>query len=362
MKRLMTLFLLFAAVLPVRADALQDRFDTVWESLWYQGGSPTQVVRWGEEIRVRIRGRNQSTHRGRVMNALGKVTTLAGVRLVDVSDAQDADKRANLDVQIVDDLNLPDNQACFVRVQEIERSLITKAELKMRDHAVYQCVLHEAMHAIGISGHPAGDTVLSYFYQRVDALTELDELLVRAWYSPQMRPGMTPLAAVVVLTTAVVQSLPVGPAQEQARVAQWRFLAETLRRMEAFASSQGEVPVVLKRSGTASSEMIAQGRTLMQYYIGVAYADGVIAVKDMGKAVEWLGYAARAGLLQAQLVLGYLYERGEGVEANASEAYVWYSMAAAQDVPYAVESVKRVAAVMTPEEVETARARIPPPR
>jgi hypothetical protein len=23
-----------------RADALQDRFNTVWESLWYQGGSP----------------------------------------------------------------------------------------------------------------------------------------------------------------------------------------------------------------------------------------------------------------------------------------------------------------------------------
>ncbi|MCZ4314094.1 DUF2927 domain-containing protein [Comamonadaceae bacterium G21597-S1] len=362
MKRLLALFVLFAAVLPVRADALQDRFDTVWESLWYQGGSPTQVVRWGEEIRVRIRGRNQSTHRGRIMHALGKVTTLAGVRLLDVSEAQDAEKRANLDVQIVDDLDLPDNQACFVRVQEIERSLIVKAELKMRDHAVYQCVLHEAMHAIGISGHPTGDTVLSYFYQRVDALTELDELLVRAWYSEQMRPGMSPLAAVVVLTNAVVRAVPAGPQQQRARVAQRQFLAETLRKMEAFGSNQGEVPVVLKRSGTASSEMIAQGRTLMQFYIGVTYADGVIADKDMVKAVDWMGYAARAGLLQAQLVLGYLYERGEGVEANASEAYVWYSMAAAQDVPYAVESVKRVASVMTPEEVEIARARIPPPR
>ncbi len=361
MKRLLALFVLFAAVLPVRADALQDRFDTVWESLWYQGGSPTQVVRWGEEIRVRIHGRNQSTHRGRIMDALGKVTTLAGVRLVDVSDAPDAEKRANLDVQIVNDLDLPDNQACFVRVREIERSLITKAELKMRDHAVYQCVLHEAMHAIGISGHPTGDTVLSYFYQRVDALTELDELLVRAWYSPQMRPGMSPLAAVVVLTNAVVRAVPAGE-QQRARVAQRRFLAETLRKMEAFGSNQGEVPAVLKRSGTASSEMIAQGRTLMQFYVGVTYADGVIADKDMVKAVDWIGYAARAGLLQAQLVLGYLYERGEGVEANASEAYVWYSMAAAQDVPYAVESVKRVAAVMTPEEVEIARARIPPPR
>ncbi|MCW5629743.1 MAG: DUF2927 domain-containing protein [Rhodoferax sp.] len=362
MKRLLALFVLFAAVVPARADALQDRFETVWESLWYQGGSPTQVVRWGEEIRVRIHGRNQSTHRGRILHALGKVTTLAGVRLLDVSDAQDAEKRANLDVQIVNDLDLPDNQACFVRVQEIERSLIVKAELKMRDHAVYQCVLHEAMHAIGISGHPAGDTVLSYFYQRVDALTELDELLVRAWYSPQMRPGMSPLAAVVVLTNAVVRAVPAGAPQQRARVAQRQFLADTLRKMEAFASNQGEVPVVLKRSGTASSEMIAHGRTLMQFYVGVTYADGVIADKDMVKAVEWIGYAARAGLLQAQLVLGYLYERGEGVEANASEAYVWYSMAAAQDVPYAVESVKRVASVMTPEEVEIARARIPPPR
>lgn len=361
MKFLLAMLVAVAAV-SARADALQDRFDTVWESLWYQGGTPTTVVRWGEEIRVRIRGRNHATHRGRIIKALGTVTTLAGVRLVDVSDAPQADKQANLDVQIVDDLDVPDNQACFVRYQEIQRSLILKAELKMRDHAVYQCVLHEAMHAIGIPGHPAGDTVLSYFYQRVDALTELDALLVRAWYSPQMRPGMSPLAAVVVMTDAVVRALPSGPAQAQARAAQRRFLVDTLRDMEAFASSRGDVPAVLKRSGTASGEMIAQGRTLMQYYVGVAYADGDIADKDMDKALDWLGRAARAGLLQAQLILGYLYERGEGVEANASEAFVWYSMAAAQEIPYAVEAVKRVASVMTPEEVEAARARIPPPR
>jgi hypothetical protein len=357
MKRFLIAWVLCAAAPFVHADALQDRFDTVWESLWYQGGAPTTVVRWGGDIRVRIHGRNQSTHRGRVMAALGKVSDLAGIRLVDVSDAPDGETLANLDVQIVNDRDLQDNQACYVRVQKLVRSRIEKAELKMRDYAVYRCVLHEAMHAIGISGHPTGDTVLSYFYQRSDALTELDALLVRAWYSPQMRPGMTPLEAVVVLTDAVVKAH--GKDAEPARAAQSKFLADTLRQMEAFGSEQGEIPVILKRSGTASTAMITRGRMLMRYFLGLAYMHGTISPVDERKGVTWLERAARDGLAAAQYATARAYERGEGVDANASEAYVWYSMAAAQEIPIAVEAVKRVASVMTPQEVEAAKARIP---
>ena len=340
-------------------DALQDRFATVWESLWYQGGSPTSVFRWDGEIRVHIHGRNKQMHRARVMAALGKVSTLAGMRLLDVSDAPEAARNANLDVEIVGNDDLPDNQACFVRYLEVARSRIRQAELKMRDHAVYDCVLHEAMHVMGIVGHPTGDTVLSYFYQRVDALTALDALMVRAWYSPQMRPGMTPFSAAVVLTDAVVAAHD-GNA-EQASEARNRFLQGILRDMEAFCAEQGDVPVILKRSGTASTQAISDGRLLMQFYLGIAYADGTIVQSDMQTGLRWLERAARGGLLYAQLTLGHLFEDGDAVKADRSQAYIWFSMAAAQDVPAATEAVKRLSAAMSPDEVEAAKARIPAP-
>ncbi len=342
------------------ADSLRDSFDTVWEALWHQGGSPTTVIRWGDQMRVNVQGRNQSTHRARIVAALEKVTTLAGVRLVDVTDLPEADKKANLDVHIVNDLDLQDNQACFVRFLQISRSRIEKAELKMRDRAVYRCVLHEAMHTVGISGHPTGDTVLSYFYQRADALTELDRLMVRAWYSPEMRAGMTPFEAVVVLTDALVASQ--GAEQDKARAAQRAFLDDTLRRMEAFADEQGEVPVILKRSGTASGEAITRGRMLIRYFLGLAYVNGTVVKADRRTSLQWFERAARDGFSPAQMAAGRAYEHGDGVTASAADAYVWYSMAAAQEIAAAVQALKRVAAVMTPEEVEAAKARIPAAR
>lgn len=341
------------------ADALQDKFDTVWESLWHQGGVPISVVRWGVEIRVNIHGRNESMYRGRVMAALQKVTGLAGVRLVDVSQAPNAVAIANLDVQIVDNRNLQDNQACYVQFLRISLGRIEKMELKMRDNAVYYCVLHESMHAIGISGHPTGDTVLSYFYQRSDALTDMDELMVRTWYGPEMRTLMTPFQAVVVLTDAVVKAY--GQDTQKARDAQQRFLADTLGKMEAFAGEQGEVPAILKRSGTASGEAIARGRVLMRYYLGQAYEHGEIATADLPAGTRWMARSAADGFAPAQMAMGRAYEEGVGVAFSASDAYVWYSLAAAQEMPDAAQALQRVASVMSPQEVDAAKARLPAP-
>jgi TPR repeat protein len=355
----MKFWFVLLALLPLsaaRADALTDKFNTVWESLWFQGGAPAAVVRWPGDILVRVHGNNRSSHQDRIVKALTLVAAAAGRKVVDVSDAADAELRAQLEVHIVGERDLEDNQACYVRFEKTSDYLLEKAVLKMRTHNVYHCVLHEAMHAMGISGHPSGDTVLSYFYQRVDAITDLDRLMLKAWYSPSMKPGMTPFEALVVLTDQILLDSAgdfVGN-----RAAQQRFLQETMLGMESFAGDQGEIPVILKRSGKASGLFMRSGKTLIRYHLGLAYYRGTILPRDRAVAARWFERAARDGMAGAQYSAGYVHEKGEGVAVNALDAYMWYALAAAQGVTDGAKAVERLAATMSPEQIEQARAKI----
>ena len=340
----------------VRADALQDNFNTVWESLWYQGGSPSSVARWNEDIRVSISGKNVTMHEDRIMQALETVAGAAGRKVVRVTAGGQAGALANLDVEIVDDRELDDNQPCFVRYDKVSRGRIEKAVLKMRTRLVYHCVLHESMHAMGIVGHPTGNTVLSYFYQRVDAITDLDRLMLRAWYSPEMRSGMSPFQALVVLTEAVVVAD--GGATPDAAGRRGRFLDDTLRHMEAFAGEKGEIPIVLKRSGKASADGMQRGQQQMGFYLGLAFANGDISPVNEGKAAQWFGRGASAGFAPSQMAMGFMAEKGMGMEMSAAEAFVWYSLAAAQSMDQAEASAGRMASVLTEEQRRLADARI----
>lgn len=356
--RLLLLCTWFLLALPAaRADELQDRLETVWESLWYQGGTPLLVTRWGGDIRVRVQGRNVSMHRARILDALRTVAREAGIQVIDVTDGASGSAAPNLEVKLVNDSDGTDNMACFVRTTERDGPQIKTQELTMRQGAVYDCALHEAMHVMGIVGHPRTGTVLSYFHQRPDQLTDMDRLMLRAWYSPALKPGMTPLEALPVLTDAVVAAAGADH-QSRAREAQQRFHADIVRQMESFASGTGEVPVVIKRSGTASSEAMARGRQLMRLFLGLAHVRGVLVAEDPKAAVRWTEHAARDGLAYAQWLMGDYARRGFGREADASDAYVWYSLAGAQGVEPALRAAAQVAAVMTPEQVEAARKRI----
>lgn len=349
-------FLICITMQTARADALTDRFNTVWESLWFQGGTPLRVERWGEVIRVRVRGLNVSTHHERVIKGLRTVADVAGVKVVDVSDSMDAEERANLDIELVGPRDLADNLACYVRRERVQNAIIQKMEMKMRAHLVYGCILHEAMHAMGISGHPSGDTMLSYFHQRVDAITDMDRLMLRAWYSREMKPGMTPLEAVVVLTDAVVKAY--GDSSEASRTAQRSFLAQTFQSMETFAGDKGELPIIIKRSGTASPAAMRWGQTVMRHYLGWAYLNGTVVTTDPAQAVTWFERAALDGLLNAQNKLGELHEKGLGVAPNPVEAYYWFGLAATQQSATGKSALERLVAQLTPEQIEQAKARI----
>ncbi|MEY2619120.1 MAG: hypothetical protein RL522_2122 [Pseudomonadota bacterium] len=293
------LFLAAAALMPSPSraeDHPNGDLDTLWESLWHQSGVPTRVVRWEGEIRLRLWGVNAAAHRETVMQALRTVTQEAGVRLVDVTGQPG--QAANLNVEVTLDTALEDKQPCATTLEFRHESRIDSATVRMRNRDVWRCAHHEAMHVMGVRGHPAGPTVLSYFPVKVDALMPLDQVMLRAWYSPRMRGGMSPFEALQVLADEWVATQADRADASQTRD---RFFATTLAQMHAYASGRGDIPAIVKRSGKATEEGIRAGRGEMSYFLGVAYLEGaLVPASDRAQARHWLEQAASAGNRSAQ--------------------------------------------------------------
>ncbi len=310
------LCLVVAAVAPgtaAAADEVETGLATLWEVLWHQSGTPTRVVRWEGELRVRMSGVDLSSHREHTMKALRTVTQEAGLKLIDVSDQPDV--KANVHVEIKSDNALEDNQPCVTYLDFSSETRIDTGTIHMRSRDAWRCAYHEAMHLMGVRGHPAGKTrdreatghddpgrtVLSYFPWKVDGLLPLDRVMLRAWYSPRMKAGMTPFEALPVLAEELVATQEDKAAAQQSQA---RFFAGTVEQMLAFAGGRGDVPAVVKRSGKATDEGVRMGRTEMSFFLGVAFQEGVTVPASHAQAVYWFERAASAGSRRAQMRLG----------------------------------------------------------
>jgi Sel1 repeat len=295
--------LLLAAYLP--CSALAEDFDqglaTLWEVLWHQSGTPTRVVRWETDMRVRFHGINAASYRENMLQALRAVTAEAGIKLTDVSDYPNAEQLANVNVEITADNQLEDNQPCVTYLDFRTETSIDSAVIQMRSRDARRCAFHEAMHVMGVRGHPAGQTVLSYFPWKTDGLMQLDKVMLRAWYSPKMAGGMTPFEALPVLADELVATVPNKAAAAQARDL---FYSGIIQQMHAYANGQGDIPAVVKRSGKATSEGIRYGRGEMSFFLGIAYMEGVTVQRDPNQGVRWLQRAATMGNRGAQAKLG----------------------------------------------------------
>ena len=242
---------LLAAVLisPAVAETTADEFDqgmgTMWEVLWHQSGTPTRLVRWEQEIKVRIFGVNLASHKQHTLQALKDVAAEAGVKITDVSDRPDAAQIANVSVEITPDNMLEENQPCVTYLNFQTETKIDSAAMQMRNRDAWRCAYHEAMHVMGVRGHPAGKTVLSYFPTKVDGLLPLDRVMLRGWYSPRMRGGMTPFEVLPVLADELVTSM---PDKEKAASARDRFFRTTIDQMQSFADGKGDVPMIDRKS------------------------------------------------------------------------------------------------------------------
>jgi hypothetical protein len=284
-----------------RADEFEQGLSTLWEVLWHQSGTPTRIVRWETDIRVRIGGVNAATHHDHVIEALRAVTQEAGVKLIDVTGQPDAEQTANVSVEITPDTQLEDNQPCVTYIDFRNETRIDSATVQMRDHDAWRCAYHESMHVMGVRGHPAGQTVLSYFPWKIDGLLPLDRVMLRAWYSNKMAGGMTPFEALPVLADELIATQSNKQLAMQQRD---QFFSNVILKMRDYATGTGTVPAVVKRSGKSTPEGIKFGRSEMSYFLGIAYLEGVTASRDATQAVKWLERAATLGNRSAQTKLG----------------------------------------------------------
>lgn len=275
-----------------QASSFDREMDTLWEVLWHQSGTATRLVRWEKDIKVRIHGDNAEAHKQHALKAMRDVAAVAGVQLVDVSDRADAAQQANLSIEITPDTALTDGEPCVTRLSFQSERAIDSATMQMRGRDAQRCAYHEAMHVMGVRGHPEGQTVLSYFQRHDSGLTPLDKAMLRAWYSPRLRGGMTPFEVLPVLADELVA---LSPQRQTATLARDRYLARTIGEMEAFADGRGDVPIIVKRSGKTSEMGIRYGRMEMSYFLGVAYQQGAVVKQDASAAQRWLQRAASQG-------------------------------------------------------------------
>jgi hypothetical protein len=280
-----------------RPDEFTQGMETMWEVMWHQSGIPTRLVRWEQDIKVRVTGVNLGTHKQQTVDALRAVAAEAGVRVIDVSDAPDAARQANVSIEITPNTALSENQPCETRLDFETETRIDSVTMQMRDSDVGRCIYHESMHVMGVRGHPDGATVLSYFTSHVQGLEPLDKAMLRAWYSPQVRGGMTPFEVMPVLADELVKIL---PDRKQALQSRDRFFSQTIQEMQAFAAGEGDVPLVVKLCGKATSEGIRFGRMEMSYFLAVAYQKGATVDQDGTQATRWLQRAASLGSRTAQ--------------------------------------------------------------
>ena len=76
-------------------------------------------------------------------------------------------------------------------------------------------------------------------------------------------------------------------------------------------------------------EAADQGDAIAQYNLGIMYQNGEGVPEDDTEAVKWYRLVADKGYVIAQNNLGVMYYRGQGVPVNYVTAYAWWNIASA---------------------------------
>jgi hypothetical protein len=263
---------LFAALLvftPARAADVTETLSIVWEVFWHQQGYVQPVSKWREPIRVSVSGAGAQRHRPFVLAQLGRVARSAGLEL---AEAEPGGPPANFEVEIVpDDLTRVGFYFACRTLRTPGAGVIRRAKITAEERALRRCMLHEAMHAMGMVGHPHGGSILSY-YRSSDELTSTDELLLKLWYSDEVKPGMYALPALAVFARRLVEAAPAEERAEAERSAA-QFQRRALAQLESIAEGKGEPPRILFRSSTLTPAGLARGREEAQRALAAAKAE-----------------------------------------------------------------------------------------
>ncbi|WP_372660035.1 hypothetical protein [Hydrogenophaga sp.] len=279
-----------------RADELTDHFDTFWQLQWQQSGYLRGLTRWPltpeKQLHYSFSASSDNTNRRWAVDALKTVLDVMGWTGVEVPAG---DARAQLLFEVREFTDEEARQyACWAK-PHMEAAGLEKVDLVLSSRWAYTCVLHEMMHAMGLPGHPSGDTVLSYFKGNQLQLTALDRFFLKALYAPQLTLSMSPLEVAQHFNHMwIEQEVPMA-----GRAAAWelekRWFDGTVSELEAFASGSGEPPKILYRSGKINDEGVRWGRMQVQYLLGWSYLGEAEFAPNLGKAQSFLLQASRSG-------------------------------------------------------------------
>jgi len=91
------------------------------------------------------------------------------------------------------------------------------------------------------------------------------------------------------------------------------------------------------------------------YLRGGKYADKMSPAKNYKKAVKWIRRAAEQGDEEAQIELGELYEKGQGVQQDNIIAFMWFDIAARKGDFDAIKGCSRLKKILTPSQLAQAQ-------
>lgn len=101
------------------------------------------------------------------------------------------------------------------------------------------------------------------------------------------------------------------------------------------------------------------GNRIAMHELALYYAEGRGGVKaDIKTAAQWFEKAAERGVVDSQFNLGVLFESGQGLPRNTSDAFVWYSIAAKQGDQFARDRVNIIKGQLNEVDLKTATNRI----
>jgi len=86
-----------------------------------------------------------------------------------------------------------------------------------------------------------------------------------------------------------------------------------------------------------------QGSPLAQYVLGVMYQLGEAVPQDNTEAVKWLRRAADQGLAVAQFALGEMYALGRGVPEDPVSAHMWFDLSETHAIHIAGAQAEKLA-------------------
>ena len=101
------------------------------------------------------------------------------------------------------------------------------------------------------------------------------------------------------------------------------------------------------------------GNRIAMHDLALYYAEGRGGVKaDLPTAAKWFEKAAERGVVDSQFNLGVLFESGQGLPKNVNDAFVWYSIAAAQGDQFAKTRVDVLTATLDQADLLASASRI----